>query len=373
MTTALRVLIVEDSEDDTELILRELRRGGYVSEHRRVDSAEAMEQALAAGEWDVVISDFTLPNFSGASALELVKGRGLDIPFIIVSGAIGEETAVAAMKAGAHDYVMKSSLGRLVPAVRRELQEAEVRRAKRRSEEALHEAHDRLRALSSRMMKIQENERRTIARELHDEIGQALTAVKISLQSLPLESDSAGRARRIEEALRIVDHALEQVRSLSLDLHPSQLDDLGLIAALRWYLDRQSRIAGFEVRFGADPLPGRLHPEIATACFRIVQEALTNVLRHAGARRVSVELRRRGAELELAVEDDGKGFDVAAARRRAAHGASLGLASMEERVALAGGRLELASAPGEGTRVRVRLPLAPEYGAAAGRNGSELS
>ncbi|HXF67690.1 MAG TPA: ATP-binding protein [Burkholderiales bacterium] len=371
MTAALRVLIVEDSEDDTALILRELRRGGYAPEHRRVDSAESLEQALAAGEWDVVISDFALPGFSGASALELVKWRGLDIPFIIVSGVIGEETAVAAMKAGAHDYVMKSSLGRLVPAVRREIQEAEVRRAKRRSEQALREAHGRLRALSSRMMRIQENERRTIARELHDEIGQALTAVKISLQSLLLEAGSAGSARRIEEGLRIVDRALEQVRSLSLDLRPSQLDDLGLTAALRWYLDRQSRLAGFEVRFGADPLPGRLHPEIETTCFRIAQEALTNVLRHAGARRVSVELRRRDAELELAVEDDGRGFDVAAARWRAARGASLGLASMEERAALAGGRLELASAPGEGTKVRVRLPLAPDLDEPGGRNGGE--
>jgi signal transduction histidine kinase len=370
MSAPVRVLIVEDSEDDARLILRELERGGYAPEPLRVDSAHAMEQALTSGEWDVIVCDFALPGFSGASALELVKRRGLDIPFIIVSGAIGEETAVSAMKAGAHDYVMKSSLGRLVPAVRREIQEAKLRRDKRRSEEALRAAHARLRALSSRMMRIQEEERRGIARELHDEIGQAFTAIKIGLQSLLPEAGSPRARGRVEECLRVVERALEQVRSLSLDLRPSQLDDLGLVAALRWYLDRQSRLAGFEIQFSADSPPERFHADVETACFRIVQEALANVLRHAAARRVRIELRRQGEALELAVEDDGRGFDVAAARCRAAHGGSLGLASMEERAALAGGRIEFDSQPGKGTRVRVHLPLVPapaQHAAAHGR------
>ncbi len=354
----LRVLIVEDSEDDALFIVRALVRGGYDPRHRRVETAEAMKRALAAEPWDVVLADYSMPRFSGPEALEIVSGRGLDVPFIIVSGAIGEETAVAAMKAGAHDYVMKSALGRLVPAIRRELQEAQMRRSRRQAEAALVEAHRRLQALSGRMIQIQENERRALARELHDEIGQTLTAVKISLQSLLMRPEMRS-VTQIEDSLRIVDGALEQVRGLSLDLRPSQLDDLGLRPALRWYLERQSRTGGFDLQFTVDDLPVRLQPDVETACFRITQEAVTNILRHADAKRVHVRLQCLAGEMELVVEDDGRGFDVAAAQRRAGEGASLGLVGMEERAALAGGRIEWSSTPGQGTRLKARFPLAP--------------
>ena len=135
MTKPLRALIVEDSEDDTELLLRELRRGGYDPFHARVDAPEAMRAELAAKAWDIVFSDFTMPNFNAFDALALLHQTGLDIPFIIVSGTIGEDRAVMAMKAGAHDYILKGNLKRLVPAVERELKEAEVRRERWRAEE----------------------------------------------------------------------------------------------------------------------------------------------------------------------------------------------------------------------------------------------
>src|SRR5437867_1329376 len=135
MKTPLRVLIVEDCEDDAELLLRELRRGGYAPAFERVDTPEAMSAALARESWDIVIADYSLPQFSRLAALNLVQERALDLPFIIVSGAIGEDTAVAAMKAGAHDYLLKGNLARLVPAIERELREAESRRERRRAEE----------------------------------------------------------------------------------------------------------------------------------------------------------------------------------------------------------------------------------------------
>ncbi|HEV3028033.1 MAG TPA: hybrid sensor histidine kinase/response regulator [Planctomycetota bacterium] len=133
----LRVLIVEDSEDDAQLMLHELRRGGYAPKHRRVETEDGMREAVSSGPWDVVLADYSLPQFSGANALALLRKTGLDLPFIIVSGAIGEATAVAAMKAGAHDYVMKNNLSRLVPAVERELRDAVVRRERRDGEEEL--------------------------------------------------------------------------------------------------------------------------------------------------------------------------------------------------------------------------------------------
>ena len=145
MSTPLRVLIVEDSEDDALLILRELRRGDYDPTFERVDTPDALNAALAGQTWDVVIADYSMPRFSGLDALRLLQESRLDLPFIVVSGTIGEDVAVAAMKAGAHDYVMKDNLARLVPAVRRELREAETRLARKQAEEALRESEGRYR------------------------------------------------------------------------------------------------------------------------------------------------------------------------------------------------------------------------------------
>lgn len=137
MAIPLRALIVEDSPDDAALLLRELRRAGYEPDSVRVDTAEGLREALATRTWDVVFSDYVMPSFSAPAALEIVKASGLDLPFIILSGTVGEETAVEAMRAGAHDYLMKGRLARLVPALRRELLDAEARRARLRAERAV--------------------------------------------------------------------------------------------------------------------------------------------------------------------------------------------------------------------------------------------
>src|SRR6266705_3283131 len=131
MGKPLRVLMVEDSEDDARLMLRELRGAGYDLTHERVDTAAALEAALDRHPWDLVIGDYSMPHFSGTAALAILRGRGLDIPYICVSGTITEELAVAAMKAGANDYVTKGQLKRLVPAIERELREAKWRGASR--------------------------------------------------------------------------------------------------------------------------------------------------------------------------------------------------------------------------------------------------
>jgi signal transduction histidine kinase len=214
----------------------------------------------------------------------------------------------------------------------------------------------RAQRLSQQLLEAQEAERRRLARELHDEIGQALTAVKINLQGLE-RSGAAATGPRLEESIAIVDRALQQVRNLSLDLRPSLLDDLGLVAALRWYADRQAQRAGLAVEFVADPPGIRATSELETACFRVAQEALTNIVRHAQARSVHVELRQQDPELRLLIRDDGVGFDVAAARQRALRGGSLGILGMQERVGLLRGRLDIRSTPQRGTEIHVRLPL----------------
>lgn len=147
MGQPLRILIVEDIEDDALLEVRQLREAGYEPEHLRVDSPEAMIQAIEQRSWDIVIADYSMPRFSGLDALRIAKGKGRDIPFILVSGTIGEELAVEAMRAGADDYIMKDSLSRLGPAVERELKQAESRRARRCAEQALRKSEEKYRTI----------------------------------------------------------------------------------------------------------------------------------------------------------------------------------------------------------------------------------
>ncbi len=152
MAKPLRALIVEDSEDDALLVIRELERGGYAPIFERVETAEAMTAALKKQVWDIICSDYQMPHFNALEALKLLQQSGLDLPFMIISGTIGEDTAVATMKAGAHDYLMKGNLVRLVPTIGRELNDAQVRRQRRRAEYDLNERMKELECLYSTAM-----------------------------------------------------------------------------------------------------------------------------------------------------------------------------------------------------------------------------
>lgn len=219
------------------------------------------------------------------------------------------------------------------------------------------EQREQLRSLSAKLVAAQEAERRTIARELHDEIGQVLNAVNANLHALQLSPNRATRSKRLEESIGLVDDALLRIRDLSLDLRPSLLDDFGLVAALEWYLEHEAERSGFTVEFTAEPREMRFSPDLETTVFRVAQIALTNVTRHARAHRVHGELRQDDGALVLAIRDDGVGFDVQKALEGASRGATLGLASVQERVRLAGGRVKIESAPGRGTEVNVRFPI----------------
>ncbi|MFP5381990.1 MAG: histidine kinase [Gammaproteobacteria bacterium] len=357
MREPLRVILVEDSADDVALLLRALRIAGYVPEHALVQTPDELDRVLRTARWDIVLSDYALPALTGLMALRQVFAFDPDIPFIIVSGNIGEDVAVAAMKAGAHDYLLKDNLTRLGGAIQRELREAGMRRARRRNELELLAAKQRLQALSNRMLEMQETERRHIARELHDEIGQSLTAIKLSLDTLARRLGDDPARHLAGEIAAAAGHVLDQVRQLSLDLRPPQLDDLGLRAALHWLVKRHTCEDGPIIELDAPEEVPCCAPQAETACFRIVQETLTNALRHADAAKVRIALKTDPGHCYLEVSDDGRGFDVEAARARALQGASLGLLSMHERATLAGGDLSIASVAGDGTCVHARFPL----------------
>ncbi len=215
----------------------------------------------------------------------------------------------------------------------------------------------RLRALSQRVLDAQEKERRHIARELHDEVGQVLGALKINLHLLRSTGEGPTAKARLDESVGMLDRLLGQIRALSLELRPSILDDQGLGEALHWFAERIAERSGLHVAIDNDLHDIQIPPPIANACFRIAQEALSNAVRHAKATHLELQARVVNGVLDLSIRDNGVGFDVAAQRRRALAGTSLGLISMIERAELAGGNVEITSSADTGTQVRARFTL----------------
>ncbi len=502
MSDSIHLLMVEDSPDDAELLLFALREAQFTFSATCVETEADYEAALAESPPDVVLCDYHLPRFSATRALQILKERHLDIPFIVVSHHIGEDAAVAAMQSGASDYLLKNRLGRLPKAIEAAIerrisrQQAVVAEKALRTSEAMkrgilnslntriavldgqgvivatnkawenfggirasqyqasaivgtsyfdllqeaadrgdglairsikgvrsvinresgfvsieyerevsggtrwfvarampledstdgavvsHEdvtdrmlahhalgdANKRLHALSTRVLSIQEEERRSISRELHDDIGQSLTALKIGLHRLAQRTSERaseggtqhandGQQKLLDDCLGIADATLDKLRNLSLELRPPQLDQLGLEDALAWLVDHQRSATGLDVECQFIGLVARLPAEIESVCYRIAQEALNNATRHAKAGQIRILVERHDRLLKLAIRDDGVGFDMDIARKKASKTGSLGLISMEERAQLAGGRLQIRTNPGAGTTVHATFVL----------------
>lgn len=228
---------------------------------------------------------------------------------------------------------------------------------RREAEESLRSAHAQMQTLSRQLMQVQEQERRQLAHDLHDEIGQAVTAIKMNLQTMQRVADTSMVQDTLNDSLGLLDKILQRVRDLSLDLRPSLLDDLGLVPAVRWYVERQVQRAGLVAEVEAERLPQDLEPDLSVACFRIVQESITNILRHAKAAKIRVELRQTEQYLDLCIKDDGVGFRVRETSAKVAGRSTLGLLGMQERAQALGGQVTIQSSPDRGTEVRVRMPL----------------
>lgn len=470
----LRVLVVEDSEDDFELLRAFLAKGAWRLEARRVEDAAGLRAALAEGGWDVVISDHNLPGLDSLAALRMVRDSEPDAPFIIVSGRIGEDVAVDAMLSGADDYVMKHNLARLWPAVERSLAARELRRQKLEAEARERETESRLKAIAAHLPGVvfqlrqavpdeppvfvylsdgarallgeapatllarperlaaltanapgeslaahianaartgapiawegrvgagealrwvsvsasprtagsarlwdgimvdisalknaeaelrrlgaewetrMEEERAAIARELHDEVGGTLMALKADIDWLrPRAADSAEIQAKIADMASLVDALLAAARRLSAALRPELLD-LGIVGTLEAKCAEFASRTGLGCRFRTNAEELALAPERALALYRVVQEALTNAARHAGATRVDVELFATAREVTLEIRDDGCGL----APEDLVKPGSFGLRGMRERLERLGGWIEITGAPGRGTTIMAGL------------------
>ena len=327
MPGEFHVLLVGDSDSDATLIAHTLASFAPITE--RVETPATLRDALRRGVWQLVICDAAVPGLPVLDALMMARQLAPSVPFVVVSKSLDEDEVVTTLRAGAADYVTTNNLARLSRVVARE-------RVAKPDED-----------LARRLILAQEAERRRIARDLHDSLGQQLTAIKLTLEAGEA-ADGPGRANAIRDAVALVQQTMESVRDVAAALWPTVLDDMGLSAALRWLAERHARWSGLAIDVAIEDV-GPLPPSIETACFYTAKEALTNVMRHAGARRVSLHLRKTMSKVELEVVDDGGGFDVDAALVRPA---SLGLVGMRERVALAGGAFEITSRTGS-TAVRV--------------------
>jgi PAS domain S-box-containing protein len=227
----------------------------------------------------------------------------------------------------------------------------------KRAEEDLQRSLEQLRALAGRLQSIREEERKRVARDIHDQLGQALTAIKIDLSSLAQElpAGEEPQSKRASSLLKLVEESIRTVRRISTELRPGMLDDLGLVATIEWAGEDFQARTGTTCRLDLPQDDIAVDPERATAIFRIFQETLTNVARHADASEVSVRLTKEDSDVTLEVHDNGKGIseDILAS------GKSLGILGMRERAMLLGGELTISGPPGNGTTVKVRIPEAP--------------
>ena len=345
-----RVLHLEDSEVDHELLKAYIERGGINADVHRIDCEPAFIEALE-GLWDIVVSDYNLPGFSGLDALELIKRKARDLPFILVSGEIGEETAVSAMRNGASDYLQKSQLARLVPALLHAVDAAETRRARVKADRDLVASKQRLHELAQHLQTSVEQERAAIAREIHDDVGGSLTALKFDLAWIARHASSPLMVARAQGAIETVSHAVEASQRIMHNLRPAILDQ-GLAAALHWITLRFERRAGMVCTIRLPKKPLELPPGVPLVAYRTAQEALTNISKHANATRVQIDLSMAGGVLSLEISDNGRGLsqeDLAKAR-------SFGIRGLHERAGTVGGWIDLSSGP-QGTTLMLSVPL----------------
>jgi signal transduction histidine kinase len=347
------ILVVEDHEPLRIAIEAILEAEGW-SVLLAGDGLEGLE-VMSQVRPDLILADIMMPRMDGWAFYSAVRARTewVTIPFIFLTAKTSRQDILKGMEVGAEDYITKPfEPEALVVAVRARLKRAEALRAVTEAE--LARLKQQIIAIPRQLLEAHEAERRSIARELHDEIGQLLTGLRFALDLAERELP-ATHTGNLVQAQALVSELLARVRAMSLQLRPPMLDDLGVLPTLMWYFERFTTLTQVRVLHKHLGIADRrFPPEIETAVYRIVQEALTNVARYAQVNEVSVRLWVAQEILGLEIEDCGVGFDASAVL---ALYSSSGISGMRERAFLLGGQFTAQSAPGEGTRILVELPL----------------
>ena len=347
----LRILHLEDSKADHALVSYALRTSGLDFEILRIETLAELDSQLVQTHFDVILADYHLAGFTGMDAWALVQARTQTPPFIILSGAIGEEAAVDAMRNGISDYVMKDNMGKLPWVIQRAIENRDILAAKNRADEELRHSRQQLADLADHLQSSIEQERAAIAREIHDDIGGTLTAMKFDLAWIARHTQDAEVLQRAQAVSEMVQHALTASQRIMHNLRPAILDQ-GLVAALQWLTSSFEKRTGIKTSLllSADTLHLERRHELVA--YRTVQEALTNATKHAACTLVRVEVSHSHDMLTVEISDNGQGFSPEARLKPKA----FGLRGLQERARTMEGWLDISSRVGQGTAVMLSLP-----------------
>lgn len=351
----LNILHLEDSLADHHLAVHTLRRSGLSCQMLQVDSLIEFQRLTDTQPFDVILADYRLPGFTALDAWTHVAQKPHHPPFILLSGAIGEAAAVDVMRLGIADYLLKDDISRLPHVVARALEVHEARRAHNQAVTELADSQRRLAELTEHLQTSIEQERAAIAREIHDDIGGALTAVRFDVAWIGRHSLDGEMQAHAASATEMLQHAIGASQRIMMNLRPPILEQ-GLVAAVQWLAE------GFERRTG---VPTRVHVSSETlhtssavqlVAYRTAQEALTNITKYAECSRVEIDLSDREGVLTLEVSDNGRGMDLQLARDKPK---AFGLKGLQERARTVGGWLDISSRINHGTSVILSVPLTP--------------
>lgn len=370
----LRVLLLEDSETDAELIMFALQDAIPGLLLKRVETCDDFVRAIKEFSPQVVLSDYVVPGFDGLSALKLIRKSYPDLPFLFVSGALGEELAVDLLRAGATDYVLKDRMSRLPSAIFRSLEEfrekqmlaqrtielqemtrelAEEVEVRRQTERELLNSQKDLRRLALELSRAEDRELRRIALEVHEHIGQNLVLVLMNLEHLKNEIRNQ---LDLEHSIKLLGSTIEEVRSLALELSPPVLYEFGIFAALDWLVERLQAKESIPIvlEIGKrQPLPPQ---DLQVFIYKSALELIRNALRHADPKNLRILCGIEPEGIYAEVQDDGSGFDPSVLEIGEEKQSGFGLYSIRERLAHLGGRLSIESGSRSGSRLRISLP-----------------
>ena len=355
MDTRLKLLLLEDDPADAALIKKMLERSGLQFDSLLASDEKEFLEALNENNFDAVLADNALPQYSSMEALRIIKKKNPFTAFILVTGTVSEEFAVNIIQQGADDYILKTNLTRLPSAISTTVLNKKMQKEKLEAEKEMQEMNEQLRNLAAHLQNVREEEQTRISREIHDELGQMLTAIKMDVTSADkkLKASPEIASATLLGVLKMVDTTVKTIRRIASELRPSILDDLGIIEALEWQCSEFEKRNQIKCSFTcSDPIL-TINREIAIGLYRIFQEALTNIARHSGAGRVIASLLVEPQQLVMTIADDGKGFDPEAVKAKK----SLGLVGIKERALMMKGKLITETAPGKGTTIRITVPL----------------